>query len=65
MIAPAVAMETVGPRILAVLIAVVVSMIDIARAVFDIVQDVEFRSVSSRRGRSSRRWFGDARVCGR
>lgn len=37
MIAPAVAMETVGPRILAMLIAVVVSMIDIARAAFDIV----------------------------
>lgn len=65
MIAPAVAMETVGPRILAVLIAVVVSMIDIASAAFDIVQDVELPSVNSRRGRSSRRWFGDARVCGR
>lgn len=65
MIAPAVAMETVGPRILAMLIAVVVSMIDIARAAFGMVRGVEFRSVSSRRGRGSRRWFGDARVCGR
>lgn len=65
MIAPAVAMETVGPRISAMLIAVVVSMIDIARAAFDTVQDVELPSVNSQRGRSSRRWFGDARVCGR